>query len=138
MTAIRVTTSLLTAIMAVAIVVAMATGDFSAEGSLLLESPWGRMSLIDLYVGVALIFCWVVLIMGMDSKNSIINAPLVSLEVSQSGFGMYVKYLMAGFLGVFGVSMMIQFCAYLLESVADYRGDPGSRLHAHDEELPVH
>lgn len=61
MTAIRVTTSLLTAIMAVAIVVAMATGDFSAEGSLLLESPWGRMSLIDLYVGVALIFCWVVL-----------------------------------------------------------------------------
>ena len=47
---------------------------------------------------------------------------------------MYVKYLMAGFLGVFAVSMMVQFCAYLLESVADYRGDPGSRLHAHDEE----
>ena len=94
-------------------------------------NAWGSILL-------GIIFCWVVLVMGMDSKNSIINAPLVSLEVSQSGFGMYVKYLMAGFLGVFGVSMMIQFCAYLLESVADYRGDPGSRLHAHDEELPVH
>ena len=94
-------------------------------------NAWGSILL-------GIIFCWVVLIMGMDSKNSIINAPLVSLEVSQSGFGMYVKYLMAGFLGVFGVTMMIQFCAYLLESVADYRGDPGSRLHAHDEELPVH
>ena len=94
-------------------------------------NAWGSLLL-------GIIFCWVVLIMGMDTKSSIINAPLVSLEVSQSGFGMYVKYLMAGFLGVFAVSMMIQFCAYLLESVADYRGDPGSRLHSHDDELPVH
>jgi hypothetical protein len=30
----------------------------------------------------------------------------------------------------------VQFSAYLLESVADWRGDPGSRLHAHDGELP--
>jgi TRAP-type mannitol/chloroaromatic compound transport system permease small subunit len=94
-------------------------------------NAWGSILL-------GILFCWVVLVMGMDTKNSIINAPLVSLEVSQSGFGMYVKYLMAGFLGVFAVSMMIQFSAYLLESVADYRGDPGSRLHAHDDELPVH
>ncbi|MEM6661675.1 MAG: TRAP transporter small permease subunit [Pseudomonadota bacterium] len=87
---------------------------------------------------MGILFCWVVIWMGMDAKTSIINAPLVSLEVSQSGFGMYVKYLMAGFLAVFAVSMMVQFCAYLLESVADYRGDPGSRLHAHDDELPGH
>ncbi len=94
-------------------------------------NAWGSILL-------GVIFCWVILTMGMDTKNSIINAPLVSLEVSQSGFGMYVKYLMAGFLGVFAVSMMVQFCAYLMESVADWRGDPGSRLHSQDDELPVH
>jgi len=96
----------------------------------------GRVNAVGSVV-LGIVFCWVVLIMGLGGKNSIINAPLVSLEVSQSGFGTYVKYLMAGFLGVFGVSMMIQFCAYLLESVADWRGDPGSRLHGHDE-LPAH
>ncbi len=87
---------------------------------------------------MGIIFCWVIIIMGMSGKASLINAPLISLEVSQSGFGMYVKYLMAGFLGVFAVSMMVQFCAYLLESVADYRGDPGSRLQSNDDELPAH
>jgi len=71
--------------------------------------------------------CWTVLILGMWSKTNIIVSPLLSFEVSQSGFGMYVKYLMAGFLGVFAVSMMIQFTSYLLDSVADYRGDPGHR-----------
>ncbi|MGI9407515.1 MAG: hypothetical protein ACR2O4_14180, partial [Hyphomicrobiaceae bacterium] len=63
-----------------------------------------------------------------------INAPILSLETSQSGYGMYVKYLMAGFLGVFAVSMMIQFSSYLLESVADYRGDPGGKEHPEDED----
>lgn len=87
---------------------------------------------------MGIIFCWVILTMGMSGKSSLINAPLVSLEVSQSGFGMYVKYLMAGFLGVFAVSMMVQFCAYLLESVADWRGDPGTRLNAQSDEMPIH
>lgn len=94
-------------------------------------NAWGSILL-------GIIFCWVIIILGMDTKSSSINAPLVSLEVSQSGFGMFVKYLMAGFLGIFAVTMMIQFCAYLLESVADWRGEEGSRLHAHDGELPVH
>lgn len=94
-------------------------------------NAWG-----SIFLGV--IFCWVILSMGMDGKSSIINAPLVSLEVSQSGFGMYVKYLMAGFLGVFAVSMMVQFCAYLMESVADWRGDPGSRQQSHSGDLPTH
>jgi TRAP-type mannitol/chloroaromatic compound transport system permease small subunit len=87
---------------------------------------------------MGIIFCWVVLIMGMQTKSSLINAPLISLEVTQSGFGMYVKYMMAGFLGVFAVSMMVQFCAQLLDGVADQRGDPGSRLHDKDDELPGH
>lgn len=61
MTWIRVTTVTLTIVMFVAIAASIATGDFSAEGSQLLELPWGRMSLLDIYVGVALIFGWVVL-----------------------------------------------------------------------------
>jgi hypothetical protein len=44
---------------------------------------------------------------------------LLSFEISQSAYGMYVKYLMAGFLVVFAVTMIIQFVAYVLSSVAD-------------------
>ncbi|MEO1493900.1 MAG: TRAP transporter small permease subunit [Pseudomonadota bacterium] len=87
---------------------------------------------------MGIIFCWVVIVMGMSGKSSLINAPLLSLEVTQTGFGMFVKYLMAGFLGVFAVSMMVAFCSQLLEGTADWRGDPGSRLHDRDDELPGH
>jgi len=40
---------------------------------------------------------------------------------------MYVKYFMAGFLGVFAVTMMVQFVAQFFEAVADKRGEPGAR-----------
>ena len=33
--------------------------------------------------------------------------------------------MMAAFLGIFAVSMMIQFISYLLAAVADYRGEDG-------------
>ena len=59
---------------------------------------------------------------GMSDKTSVITSPMLNYEVSQSGFGMYVKYLMAGFLGIFAVTMMIQFASFLLYSVADMRG----------------
>ena len=86
----------------------------------------GRVNAIGaVLLGMGL--CWVILFMGMWGKANIINAPLLIFEVSQSGFGMYVKYLMAGFLAIFAVSMMIQFASSLLESVADVRGDPGKR-----------
>ena len=74
-------------------------------------------------------FCWSILLVGMGGKSAIINSPLLNFEVSQSGFGMYVKYLMAGFLGLFAISMKIQFVSYFLDAVADYRGDPGGREH---------
>ena len=86
-------------------------GLVNALGSLLLGLP----------------LCWTILILGMSEKASIITSPLLALEVTQSGFGMYIKYLMAAFLAVFAVTMMIQFAAYILESVADWRGDPGKR-----------
>lgn len=74
---------------------------------------------------MGILFCGIILYFGMATRSSVITAPLLSLEITQAGFGMYVKYLMAGFLAVFGVTMMLQFSAYLLESWADWRGDPG-------------
>jgi TRAP-type mannitol/chloroaromatic compound transport system permease small subunit len=62
--------------------------------------------------------CWVILMHGMGGRGNSINSPLLSFEVSQSGYGMYVKYLMAGFLIIFSVSMMIQFVSFLLYNIA--------------------
>ena len=73
----------------------------------------------SLVLGVPL--CWVILTLGMRGKASIINSPILSFEVTQAGFGMFVKYLMAGFLAIFAVSMMIQFLAYALTSAAELR-----------------
>ena len=59
---------------------------------------------------------------GMGGKGNSINSPLLSFEVTQSGYGMYVKYLMAGFLVVFAVSMLIQFVSYLLFNISELTG----------------
>lgn len=72
--------------------------------------------------------CWVIVIIGFDGKSSIINSPVTNFEVTQTGsVGMYVKYQMAAFLGVFAITMMIQFVSYLFEAIADYRDEPGAR-----------
>jgi len=63
--------------------------------------------------------CWVILSTGMWSKASSLNSPLLSYEVYQQGFGMYVKYLMVGFLIVFAISMLIQFMAYFLSNTSE-------------------
>ncbi len=68
---------------------------------------------------------WIILLTGMRDKTSSINSPIHSFEVSQSGYGLYVKYLMVGFLAVYAVSMIIQFSSYLLDKVADLRQEPG-------------
>ena len=60
----------------------------------------------------------------MWCKQCVINAPLTSFETSMSGYGLQVKYLMAGFLAVYAVSMMIQFTSYFLSSAADLKGEP--------------
>jgi hypothetical protein len=41
---------------------------------------------------------------------------------------MYVKYWMAGFLGVFAISMLIQFVGFFLEGIADFRDEPNKRI----------
>ena len=70
--------------------------------------------------------CWVILTTGMWGKGSSLNNPLLSFEVSQQGYGMYVKYLMVGFLVTFSVTMSIQFMSSFLESIAELRGEAKS------------
>ena len=79
---------------------------------------WG-----SLILGIPL--CWIILTMGMWTKTASLNSPMISFEISQSGYGLYVKYLMAGFMIVFAVSMIAQFCSYLLSSIADLHDEPG-------------
>jgi len=71
----------------------------------------------SLLLGIPL--CWVIIMQGLGGKGNSINSPLLSFEISQSGYGMYVKYLMAAFLLVFAVTMIIQFVSYLLFSIAE-------------------
>lgn len=77
------------------------------------------------FFGMAL--CWTIIVIGLGGKAAIIYGPLANFEVSQSGFGMYTKYWMAGFLGVFAITMLLQFTAQFLEAVADLRQQPGGR-----------
>ena len=63
--------------------------------------------------------CWLILLRGMWEKTSLINSPMLNFETSMSGFGMYVKYLMAAFLIVFALSMLFQFTATLFSALAD-------------------
>ena len=58
----------------------------------------------------------------MWGRGSSLNSPLLSFEISQSGYGLYVKYLMAGFLVIFAVTMIIQFSGYILTNAATLCG----------------
>ena len=66
---------------------------------------------------------WTILAAGLWARGSSIMSPLLSFEISQSGFGLYVKYLMAGLLVVFAVSMALQFMSSFLNSAAELRGE---------------
>jgi TRAP-type mannitol/chloroaromatic compound transport system permease small subunit len=78
---------------------------------------------------------WVILAIGFNGKQSIINSPVMNFEVSQTGnVGMFIKYQMAAFLGLFAITMLIQFVSFFLESVADRRGEPGH----HEAEATSH
>ena len=87
----------------------------------------------SIFLGLS--FSWTIILIGMGSKSAMINMPLAKFEVSQSGYGLYVKYLLAAFLAVFAITMVIQFVSYFLAAVADYRGEPGKRQ---PEAVPTH
>lgn len=47
-------------VMTGALIFGFSSGDFGAEGSAILDLAWGRVTLIDLYVGLFLIGTWIV------------------------------------------------------------------------------
>lgn len=72
--------------------------------------------------------CWVIISIGFAGKQSIINSPVMNFEITQTGgVGLFIKYQMAAFIGIFAITMLIQFVSYFLESVADFREEPGHR-----------
>ena len=88
----------------------------------------GRVNSVgSIVLGITL--CWTILVIGLWGRSSVINGPLLVYETTQTGFGMYVKYFMAGFLGLFAVTMMIQFVSSLFDAVADTRDEPGHEDH---------
>ena len=78
--------------------------------------------------------CWIIFTSGLGGKSNSINAPMLAYEVTQSGYGMYVKYLMAGFLLVYALSMMIQFISYFLHNAAILLREPGAKLYQTEQE----
>src|SRR5690606_14427293 len=85
---------------------------------------WANL-LGSLLLGIPI--CWLILARGMSGKFSVITSPLLSHEISQSGYGMYLKYLVAGFLLIYAISMMVQFASYVVSNAAILLGDPGTR-----------
>ena len=72
-------------------------------------------SIGSLVLGIPL--CLIVIFLGMSSKASIINGPVISFEITQQGSnGLYLLYLMAVYLAVFAVTMLIQFTSYFMSS----------------------
>ena len=84
-----------------------------------------------IFLGLPL--CWVILTLGMWGSASAINGPLLTFEVTQSGFGLYIKYLLAGFLMIFALSMLVQFMSYMLSNMATLLHEPG-----HKQDLEEH
>jgi len=75
----------------------------------------------SLLLGIPL--CFTILALGLESRQSALSSPIISFEISQSAYGLFVKYLMAGFLVIFAVSMAMQFVSLFLRSSALLLGD---------------
>jgi TRAP-type mannitol/chloroaromatic compound transport system permease small subunit len=69
--------------------------------------------------------CWTILLTGMWTRGSSLNGPIISFETYQQGYGMYVKYIMVGFMIIFALSMMVQFVGYALDNLANLYREEG-------------
>ena len=69
----------------------------------------------SLILGIPL--CLTIFLKGMACKQCVLNQPIMNFETSQSTQGMNIKYLMAGFLIIFALTMLIQFVVYFLRSL---------------------
>ena len=82
--------------------------NFSEKGK-----AWSNL-IGSLLLGIPI--CITILVRGMWCEHCILNAPIKSFEQSMSGYGMQVKYLMAGFLAVYALTMLIQFTSFFMSN----------------------
>ena len=75
----------------------------------------------SLILGIPL--CLSIFFRGMYCKQCVLNQPIINFETSQSTQGMNIKYLMAGFLIIFALTMLIQFVVYFLRSIEIIKGE---------------
>ncbi len=69
----------------------------------------------SLILGIPL--CWVIITRGLWTASSPFNSAILNFEVTQQGFGMYVKYLMSGFLIIFALAMLFQFASFIIDEL---------------------
>jgi len=74
-------------------------------------------------VVLGMTMCWVILILGSATSASTLIGPFLRFEQGQQTYGMMTKYTLAVFLGVFAVTMLLQFASYLLKAAADWRDE---------------
>jgi hypothetical protein len=65
--------------MVVVLVYGFVAGDFAGEGSRLFAMPWGRVSLVDLYVGFVLFSCWILFRDGLTPLSAVWVAGVMIL-----------------------------------------------------------
>ncbi len=82
--------------------------NFSEKGK-----AWSNL-IGSLLLGIPI--CLTILLRGMWCQQCILNAPIKSFEQSMSGYGMQVKYLMAGFLAIYALTMLIQFTSFFMSN----------------------
>ena len=60
------------------------------------------------FIRIRVLTMVVIVVIGFNGKTSIINSPLLVFEITNQGInGMFIKYQMAMFLGIFGGTMMV-------------------------------
>lgn len=99
----------------------VAYADFTSKGKSLVNA------LGTLLLGMP--FCWLILIVGLSGRTGILNSALLTYEIEGLGNGLYVFYLMTVFMGMFAVSMLVEFVALLFGAVADYLDAPAKGGH---------
>jgi TRAP-type mannitol/chloroaromatic compound transport system permease small subunit len=82
--------------------------NFSEKGK-----AWSNL-LGSLILGIPI--CATILLRGMWCQQCILNAPIKTFEQSMSGYGMQVKYLMAGFLAIYALTMLITFTSFFMSN----------------------
>ncbi len=73
----------------------------------------------SIFLGIST--CLAIIFVGFNGKQAIINSPILNFEITQTvSVGMFVKYQMAAFLGIFAITMLVQFVSYYFISLSDY------------------